>query len=52
MFMFTSLMESGFVQRINICSPDEERFIKFMMASWGEDGCIRMASGISQSRPV
>lgn len=33
MFMFTPLMEFGFVQRINIYSPDEKSFIRFMMAS-------------------
>lgn len=30
--MFIPLMEFGFVQWINIYSPDEKSFIRFMMA--------------------
>lgn len=47
MFMFTSLMEFGFVQGINIYSQDEKSFVKFMMAAQDEEGWIRNAGGIS-----
>lgn len=34
--MFTPIMEFGFVQWINIYSPDEKSFIRFMKASQDE----------------
>lgn len=45
--MFTPLMESGFVQWINIYGPDEKSFIRFMMASQDVAGCTRIVDGIS-----
>lgn len=45
--MFTPLMEFGFVQWINIYSPDEKPFIRFMMAAQDEEDCIRIVCGIS-----
>lgn len=45
--MFTPLMESGFVQWINIYNLDEKQSIRFMMASQDVVGYITTVDGIS-----
>lgn len=41
--MFTALMESGFVQWINIYGLDEKPFVRIMIASQDAAGCIMIS---------